>query len=123
MRKIKKLIYYTPAAVYLLLSLYCLAKGTVTSSPYRLIWPLILILAGYLLSNGYIRGAFLGLLPSIDWLYIGLENRNIISTLLPIGLIHNKEIISLNLILGIFFTAFYSTCAFILYTKRRKDSK
>ena len=103
----KKFIWFVPPAVFILLSLLSLFSGTVTASPYWLIWPLVLILAGILLSKGYIRGAVLGLLPSIDRLYMGLNS---------------KDAISLNLILGIVFTAFYGISAVILYTRRKNNS-
>lgn len=103
----KKIFYYMPAVVSII---YWSANAFIHSGislQYLLIRPLLFLLAGLLLSMGYIKGAVLGLLPTIDLLYISAQKLD--------------KGINSGFILSLLGVIFYTFCIFYIRKNRKKD--
>ena len=102
----KKIFYYLPALVSVI---YWTANAFMYSGinlQYWLIRPLLFLLAGFLLSEGYIKGAILGLLPTIDLLYISVQK-------LDKGL-------NAGFVLSLLGVIFYTICIFYIRKNRKQ---
>ncbi len=104
----KKIFYYLPAVVSVVYWTANAFANSGISLQYWLIRPLLFLLSALLLSMGHIKGAVLGLLPTIDLLYASA--------------IKIDEGIDAGLILSILGVIFYTYCIFYILKERRKNN-
>lgn len=105
--KVKKVIYYIPAIIFsVLLGLIAISGSISIISSVAVVWLVLFLTSGILLSKNMFWGSLLGALPAIHMIYMGTQETGQIINEMPIGII---------------VLIFYIICAgFVFYKSRKK---
>lgn len=99
----KKLVFYTPVIVFTLFYGLLALNHIGVISPIVIVWLILFIIAGILISRAKFWGSLLGMLPAIHLIYM--------STL------ETVQVVSIELPLGIIILLFYALCGYFVYKK------
>lgn len=103
----KKMVYFIPAIIHFLFYGLAIMAG-LALSPLVIVWFILYIISGILLSMNRFWGGLIGLIPSIQLIYMGTKDTGQIIKETPIGLV---------------LLAFYVICSSFVYYKNKKISK
>ena len=101
----KKTVFYIPAIIFIFFYGLLAIANVGAISPIVLVWLVLFLMSGILLSKGIFWGSLLGILPAIHLVYMGTQDTGQIINEMPIGII-------------VFI--FYFICGSTVYYKNKK---
>lgn len=103
-----KILFYIPAIIFIVLYGLLAISGIGAISPVVLVWLVLFLASGILLSKDIFWGSFLGILPAIHLIYMGTQETGQMINEMPVGLI-------------VF--VFYIVCGSFIFYKNKKANE
>ena len=104
--KNKKIIYFLPFVLAIVLYMVMLLLGFGMISTTKLIWLLLFGVSGFLLSMGKVWGSIFGMIPGIVFMWMSTN--------------YTGQVINIEFPLGLIIVGFYVGCSVGIYQRKRR---
>jgi hypothetical protein len=106
--KMKKFVFYIPAIIFIVLYGLLAIANIGAVSPVVIVWLVLFLMGGILLSKDNFWGSLLGMLPAIHLIYMGTQETRQIINEIPIGIV---------------ILIFYIICGYFIHRNNKKSKE
>ena len=103
----RRMLYFIPVLIFLIAYIAMLVLGFGMVSIKEVIWLLLFLISGFLLSGDKFWGSIFGMIPAVIFIFMSTE--------------HTGQVVNIELPLGIGLIIYYLICSFIVYKGNRKN--
>ena len=103
----RRMLYFIPVLIFLIAYIAMLVLGFGMVSIKEVIWLLLFLISGFLLSGDKFWGSIFGMIPAVIFIFMSTE--------------HTGQVVNIELPLGIGLIIYYLICSFIVFKGNRKN--
>ena len=103
----RRMLYFIPVLMFIIAYMVMLVFGFGIVSVKEVVWLLLFLISGFLLSGGKFWGSVFGMLPAVAFIYMSTE--------------YTGQAINIEMPLGIALIIYYLVCSFIVYRGSKED--
>ena len=103
----RRMLYFIPVLIFLIAYIVMLVLGFGMVSIKEVIWLLLFLISGFLLSGDKFWGSIFGMIPAVILIFMSTE--------------YTGQVVNIELPLGIGLIIYYLICSFIVYKGNRKN--
>ena len=105
----RRMLYFIPVLMFIIAYMVMLVFGFGIVSVKEVVWLLLFLISGFLLSKEKVWGCLFGMIPAVIFIFMSTE--------------HMGQVVNIELPLGIGLIIYYLICSFIVYKGNRKIEK